>query len=118
MMTNNSGVVPVGHTVLILPDPIKETSEAGIILGTPDSLERQYLAQTEGVVLAIGEHAWKEWGAPFCKVGDRVIFPKFTGCMRMVERKETVDGKEVIRKEQYRLINDIDVKAIVGESHE
>ena len=102
-MSNTSGITPCGHSVLILPDVIEEKTESGIILGTSSHLDREEMAQTEGIVVSVGDNAWKDQpgGKPWCKTGYRVIFAKYAGTMC-----EGTDEKT------YRLLNDLDVKAI------
>mgnify|MGYP002134438991 CR=1 FL=1 len=51
---------------------------------------------------ALGNTAYADQTAPWCKVGDRVLFAKYAGTMCQGQ-----DGKT------YRLINDLDVKAIL-----
>lgn len=101
-MINKSGIIPVGETVLIYPDPIEEKTESGIIVGTPTEVERLYLGQTEGVVVALGNLAYHDEPCPRCKVGDRVVFAKYSGMLR--------EGED---ETKWRLINDDDVKAVL-----
>lgn len=62
------------------------------------------MGQTEGTVISLGNTAYADQSAPWCKAGDRVIFARYAGT-------ETVgsDGKT------YRLVNDLDVKAVRTE---
>jgi chaperonin GroES len=78
---------PEGNKVLVKPDTAEEVSKGGIII--PDSVQDSHqTAITRGVIVAVGPHAetcFCEKGdfsgvtkrAP--KVGDRVIFAKFSG---------------------------------------
>jgi len=63
------------------------------------------MAQTEATVIALGNTAYVDQAAPWCKVGDRVLFAKYAGTMC-----QGLDGKT------YRLINDLDVKAILDQA--
>ncbi len=102
-MINNSGIRPFRNCLLLLPDQIEETTEAGIIVATASQLEREQLAQTEGKVVSIGALAFEGWEAEdLPKVGDTVVFTKYAGMMR--------NGNDGL---QYRLIIDEDVRAIV-----
>ena len=98
---NNSGITPVGVSVLVLPDTIEETTESGIVLHSVKDAEREQLRQTDGIVIEIGPNAYFD-EIPRCKVGDRVIMAAYAGMVR-----EGEDGKK------YRLIKDDDVKAIL-----
>lgn len=102
-MDNNSGIWPVGFAVLILPDPIEDATESGIITVTETNKDRQQLAQVDGVVVGLGPNVWCDEPNPRAKVGDRVIFSKYAGMVRKGK-----DGKD------YRLINDKDIQAVLS----
>lgn len=104
-VVNKSGIIPVGNTILVYPDPIEEKTSTGIYVGTPGEIERLYLAQTEGTVVEIGPEAYYDEKTPRCKVGDRVVFAKYSGMLR--------DGNE---ETKYRLIHDTDVVAILTDN--
>lgn len=99
---NESGILPVGETILVLPDEIETTTASGIVKVTEANLEREQLAQVDGVVIAVSDLAWRDEPGPRAKVGDRVIFAKYAGMVRKGK-----DGKT------YRMINDTDVKAVL-----
>lgn len=117
-MQNRSGIYPAGDRILVKPDPIETTTEGGIVL--PDSeADRYALAQTLGVVVAVGPDAWihhvdrgpkgnmiskRGYQGPFAEPGDRVCFAKFGGM--------DVPGKD---GEGYRILNDVDVTAKVDK---
>ena len=101
---NKSGIKPVGLSLVIEPDQVAETTESGIVLGTPEQLEREQLRQTDGLVLAIGSMAFFDEKEVRCKVGDRVVMKAHAGMMR-----KGTDGK------QYRIIADSDVIGILEE---
>lgn len=105
MAKNASGITPVGTVLVVLPDPVEETSESGIVLTTQSENERLKLAQTDGEVIAISPDAFTDLGEgkPRCKIGDRVIFAKYAGMIRK--------GKD---DKEYRLIHDRDVLAVLG----
>lgn len=99
----SSGIFPVGNKILILPDQVAETTESGIILGTPQQIEREQLGQTEGVVLAVGPDAYSDAKLPWCSVGDKVVIARYSGMMRKGN-----DDK------MYRIISDNDVVAVIS----
>lgn len=100
---NNSGITPVGLSVLVEPEQIDETyGDSGIVVGTPDQLEREQMKQTDGIVLAIGPEAWHDEKNPRCKVGDRIVMKAYAGMIR-----KGIDGKS------YRLIGDTEIIGIL-----
>lgn len=103
-MVNKSGIHPVGHRLLVMPEVIEEVSEGGIILGTHTQMDRERLAQIRGYVVEVGSTAYSDQPTPWCKVGDLITFGKYSGLIYKGE--ETLDGNE------YRVINDLDVVAV------
>jgi co-chaperonin GroES (HSP10) len=101
-MINTSGIHPKGHRVLILPDPVEEVTQSGIILSVGENRDRERLAQLKGTIVELGNTAWLDQPSPWANEGDHVIFGKYSGLIYQGE-----DGKE------YRIINDLDVVAIV-----
>lgn len=102
-MVNESGILPVGHRVLVLPEQLEETTEAGIILRTASQQSREEMAQINGVVISLGTTAYNDQTEPWCKAGDKVIIGKYSGLI--------YDGKD---GKKYRVINDLDVVAVVN----
>ena len=103
VIKNKSGIKPFRNCLLLLPKQLEGKTEAGIIVATSGQLEREQLAQTEGIVVALGALAFKGWEAEdLPKIGDTVVFTRYAGMMR--------EGEDEL---QYRLIIDEDVKAIV-----
>lgn len=98
----SAGIRPVGHVVLVLPLEVEEKTASGIIVTRADEVRREQMGQTEAEVIAIGNTAYSDQPAPWCKVGDRVVFARYAG----TERK----GAD---ERMYRLINDLDVKAVL-----
>jgi len=99
---NSSGMKPVGHMVLVKPDPKEDKTEGGIII--PDVLaDRESHAQMRGEVIAVGNTAWVgiDDGSVWAKEGDRVMFAKYGGVVF-----KGVDDTE------YRIINDEDILGI------
>lgn len=98
----SAGIIPVGHVILVRPLEVEKKSAGGIILGTDTQNRREEMGQTEGEVILLGSTAYSDKPAPWCKVGDRVVFPRYVG----TERKGSDD-------KMYRLINDLDVKGVL-----
>ena len=101
-MINESGIFPVGHRVLVLPEQIEEKTAGGIILHTGSQKAREEMAQINGVVVALGTTAYSDQDTAWCAVGDRVIIGKYSGLI--------YDGKD---EKKYRVINDLDVVAVL-----
>ena len=102
---------PLGHRVLIKPDDVEAKSKGGIIL--PDDLTKQERgAQVVGTVMDIGETCWADTpGDPWCQVGDRVIFAKYSG----MKIWNPVDGKY---RDDLLIVNDLDITALITEEEE
>jgi co-chaperonin GroES (HSP10) len=111
-MENKSGILPVGHTVLVLPKVIEETTESGIVIAT-DYLEKEQMAQLFATVIAVSPVAWSDVkgrdgqsvGA-LVEPGDEIMIAKYAGYL--------IDGKD---GQSYRLIGDLDVKAKVDKEN-
>jgi chaperonin GroES len=109
MMTyfNKSGIDPLDVRVLVKPDPVEQRTAGGIILAA-ETIEKQEAAAVDATLIAVGANAFSEakgnpaFIAP--RPGDRVMIAKYGG----VQRKGA-DG------EQYRVMNDIDVVAVLTE---
>lgn len=97
-MNNNHGINPKGARVLVLPEAVENRTKSGIYTSTVSQDMALELAQVDGVVIALGNTCYHDQPEPWCKVGDRVIFGKYSGIIR-----EGNDGKK------YRIINDLDV---------
>ena len=101
MLTNHSGILPRGHRVLVLPEQIEEKSAGGIIVNIGNDMKREELAQINGIVVAMGNTCYHDQVEPWCKVGDTVIFGKYSGLFY------TGDDEK-----KYRIVNDLDVVAV------
>lgn len=102
-MENKSGIHPKGHRVLIYPEPVENVTASGIIINTGDNIERERLAQLRGVIVEVGSTAWHDQPEPWVKVGDKVIFGKYSGLI--------YKGDDEL---EYRIINDLDIVATVS----
>ena len=101
---NPSGINPAGWRILILPREIEEKSSGGIILGTETNREREQMANTTGVVIAMGGECYKDTQTEWCKLGDKVSFAKYAGLLYTGK-----DGK------QYRMVNDEDITGTLDQ---
>ena len=95
---------PTGWRMLILPFKMKEKTKGGVYLGQ-DTLERQQVGSTCGLILAMGPDCYgdkeKFPEGPWCKKGDWIIFARYAGS------RIQIDGGEV------RLLNDDEVLATI-----
>lgn len=97
---NESGIVPVGHFVLIEPEQVEETTKSGIVVAVGKDLDKEQMGQTDGIIVAVGDDAWDDQASPFAQPGDRVVFGRYNGLLR-----KQPNGKS------YRLISDLEVVA-------
>jgi co-chaperonin GroES (HSP10) len=120
-------VKAIGHRVVIKPDPVVEKTASGLLLAVDVKAERT--ASQKGTVVGIGPMAWvndlygygKPGWEPWCKVGDRVFFPRYGGKLICVN-----DGPHVSDEEREFLIvvNDEDIQLVIldesvqGADHE
>jgi co-chaperonin GroES (HSP10) len=100
-MSNESGIYPLNYRLVVLPDDIVTTTKSGIITVSKGNEFKEEMAQIEGLVVAMGDGCFKEDPNPGCKVGDRIIFGKYSGLL--------FEGND---KKKYRIINDENVVAI------
>ena len=99
-------IKPCSYHVLVRPDVVEEKTPSGIVIprGTQD---REQSAQVVGTIVAIGPSAWKAFddGEKWAEVGDRVTYARYGGFL--IRDPET--------KEDFRLLLDKDIVAIVSE---
>jgi len=90
--------------MLVLPFKMPEKTKGGLYFGQ-ETLERQQVASTCGLVLAQGPDCYKDKerypDGPWCKKGQWVVFARYAGS------RIQIDGGEV------RLLNDDEVLATV-----
>ena len=97
-------VKPIGYSILVMPDDVKEQTDWGFEL-SPDDRDKAVI--TEGTVLAIGDGAWSDKPkGSYPKVGDRIIFAKYAG-------SDVVINEET--GEKARLMIDEDAKGIIED---
>lgn len=98
---NQSGIVPTGGHLLVLPNKVEEMTSGGIIL--PKTVQdREQREATIGILVAVGPGAWKDLddGSPWAEAGNKISYPRHAGV--------TMTGQD---GEAYVLINDNDVLA-------
>lgn len=99
---NLSGIHPVGHRVLVLPEQVEEKSEGGIIIHHGNQTAREEMAQIKATVIELGSTAYSDQPKAWCKAGQRVVIGKYSGLLY-----KGLDEK------QYRVLNDLDVVAVI-----
>jgi len=98
-------VTPTRCVALIKPDSVEDKTSGGIIL--PDTVkERQQSAIDRGILIATGEGFFEDYRGPKPKIGDRVIYGRYSGSLITITDE---DGKRV----EHRLCNDDNIVAII-----
>jgi chaperonin GroES len=97
---------PSGYKLLIKPLEVKEKTDSGIYM--PDALKNaEQTASVIGFVVKAGPDAYMDTekfpNGPYCKEGDFVIFRSYSGTRFKVDKQE------------FRLINDDTVEAVVDD---
>ena len=97
---------PSGYKLLISPLEEKEKTDSGVYM--PDSLKSaEQTASVIGFVVKAGPDAYMDKdkfpNGPYCKEGDFVIFRSYSGTRFKIDKQE------------FRLINDDTVEAVVDD---
>lgn len=103
-MTNHK---PTAFHVIVRPDPVEKESVGGIILYATDAdAKKERAAGVYGTLVAVGPTAWKGFdsGEPWAKVGDRVMFAKYSG---KTFKDDSTD-------DDFVLLNDEDILAVIN----
>jgi co-chaperonin GroES (HSP10) len=99
-MENRSGLIPLGHRLVVCPDPVEEKTASGIVM-VREAVGRDEMAQVWGTVVAVGNGCWRDTPThSWAQEGDRIMFGKYSGLKHVAQ-----DGGV------YRIINDLDVVA-------
>jgi co-chaperonin GroES (HSP10) len=98
--------IPTGYKILVAIPKIEEKTTGGII--RPDILRKaEETASIFGCVVSLGPDTYKDFNkfpsGPWCKTGDWVVFRSYSGTRLKIEGQE------------YRLINDDTVEAVVDD---
>lgn len=109
-------VIPCGHRVLVKAkkyishDPVMERARKELGMQFVLDKNTRYDASVDqGVIIAVGETAWKDFGGAWASVGDTVVYAKNAG--KVVEDPADPENPEY----QYVLLNDEDVVAILKD---
>lgn len=102
-------IYPVGHKILVKVEEADLKTDWGFEV-VSENKRLENAAQIIGELHSVGSQAWKAFGPdfsgePWAKVGDKVLFAKYAG--------EVVTDPET--EEQYRMMNDDDIIAVVTE---
>ena len=97
---------PKGYKLLIAIPKVEEKTDAGVYM--PDTLTKmEQTASIVGLVLEMGEDAYADEQkfphGSYCKKGDFVIFKSYSGT------------RFKVKNEEFRLINDDTVEAVVDD---
>lgn len=98
---NQSGIIPTGGHLLVLPIKVEEITAGGIYL-PKTAQDKEQQAATMGTLVAVGPGAWYDLddGQPWAEAGDKISYAKYAGV--------SMKGKD---NQDYVLINDNDVLA-------
>ena len=97
---------PVGYRLLVAMPEVEKTFDGTNVLKTDSVIHNEHIMSIIGVVLDMGEEAYKDkerFTTPWCKVGDYVMFRANTGTRLIVAGVE------------YRLMNDDSIEAVVAD---
>lgn len=105
-------VQAVGHRVIVKPDKVELKSKGGIVLAIDE--KREQASAQKGTVVGVGNMAWKntlygyglEGWEPWCKVGDRVFFARYSGKSFRDDENPT---------DIYTIMNDEDIQCLIVE---
>jgi len=96
---------PTGYHILIALPNVEETFGESMLLKADKTVREEYILSTIGLVLDMGDQAYNDKNrfsaGPWCKPGDYVMFRANTGTRFKIGTQE------------YRLMNDDSVQAIV-----
>jgi co-chaperonin GroES (HSP10) len=99
---------PIEYKVLVKPDLVEETDDTirrfkALGMELPEAeKQRDKMRQITGTLISVGGKAFEDFGDPSPKVGDKVYFAKYAGIV--LESDE---------KEEYRLMSDKDITAVL-----
>lgn len=106
-LRNESGILPVEYKVLVKVKASKknkygeEVTESGLVIARRTT-EREEIAKVEAELIDVGGNAFEDWKGRIPKPGDSVLIAKYAGMV-----SKGANGEE------YRLINDKDIAAIL-----
>jgi len=98
------GIKPVEYKVLILPDTIEEKAGTGIIVKAEITKKGDERMQTRGTLIDFSDMGFSDWKCDTPVRGSRVEYAMYAG-----QKIIGADGQA------YRLMNDKDIAAILGE---
>lgn len=112
MKQNKYSITPAGYRVIVLPDPVEETSAGGIVVVQDEKSARS--GQVFGTLVAVGPLAWKAFkpDTPWAQVGDRVMYSKYAGkiivCKRTAERLVLLNDEDIVALVEDEVEDDLD----------
>ncbi len=97
---NDTGIEPVEYHCVIRLDPVEEKTIGGIII-PEERKDRNQMASTEGILLAVGGDAFTnpDWKGRIPKPGDRIMVNKYAGITREADPTDlirVVKDKEIL----------------------
>ncbi len=105
-MIDPKKIVPLDGCVLVKMDALPEKTKGGIIM-LEQAKGREQHGQQHGVVVAIGDNAFREWGDAVRPIeGDRVLFTRYAGQSGFAETSDE-------DRDTYRMVVDEDITGVV-----
>jgi len=129
-------LTPCGHRVLVKAKEVEVESTGGIILTSSETEKRLEKAGIcEGVIVAIGDTAWRDFDKDYMPKWIRVIFDVYTRLILKSDSKSTDEwtqwakvgdrvyysqygGKFVVdptTEEEYVMMNDEDIMGVITD---
>lgn len=100
------GLMPVGPRLLVLPEPIKDTTDGGIALPGLFT-EKEEMKQMKALVIDMGFEAYSDTVDNWCEPGEEILMARYAGV--------SYEGDD---KRKYRLILDSDVVAVINHDND
>ena len=99
-LVTNPPLLPTAFNLLIRTKEVETTTESGLVVMTKKQEDREQKGSAQGYVIAMGPTAYDELeGAPWCELGDLVLFERYAGTVPAVDGMD--DGRlRVIRDEE------------------
>lgn len=93
---NDTGIEPVEYKCVVRLDPVEEITSGGII---KVHVDREQMAHTQALLLAVGGNAFEDWKGTTPKPGDRIMITKYSGITREADPTDlirVIHDKEIL----------------------
>jgi co-chaperonin GroES (HSP10) len=72
----------VGNRIIVKADLVEKAikTDSGVLIHKPENvIAQEEGGNDKGTIIGIGEFAWDDYDGPWCKVGDKVMWPRYAG---------------------------------------